>query len=186
MPNVVKVLDPTVTRRQLSVVIAEDTVPGLLEFLVSLPYRSEANLVRTVFYEWFLSQREAGTLDESVATILGLDTTRHVRRPAGRSARRPQKTTVQKTIGRSSAAPAMGRPAMPSQISHHGSESLTSASNSSPLHASPGHTAHVPSGLPSASASNPSLVDSSPSAAVAVSEEKDDAMESLNFLDTLP
>lgn len=185
MPNVVKVLDPAVTRRQLSVVIAEDTVPGLLEFLVSLPYRSEANLVRTVFYEWFLSQREAGTLDESVASILGLDTTQHVRRPVGRSARRPQKAAVQRTPGRSGAAPATGRPATPSQNIHHGSEALPSTSGSQ-LHAPPVQTAHVPSGLPSAAAFNPSFVDSNPSAPAVVSEEKDDAMERLNFLDTLP
>lgn len=71
MSRIVKVFDPNITKRPVTVFYTEDACPGLLEFFSTLPYRSESSLIRTIVHDWFVSHKEAGTLDAAVAEILG-------------------------------------------------------------------------------------------------------------------
>lgn len=92
MSSLVKVFDPNTTKRPVTVVYTEETCPGLLEFFSTLPYRTESSLIRTIVHDWFVSHREAGTLDAAVAEIVGQGT-----RPAKRMPKRPAPRAVQST-----------------------------------------------------------------------------------------
>jgi hypothetical protein len=183
MPSVVKVFDPDVTRRQMTFVVAEETTPGLMEFFASLPYRTEAALIRTVMYEWFLSQKEAGTLDDAVSNILGLELQQPVR-SVRRTAPRAQRRSTRK-ISRSDAPAVTERLARGNQSRLQTPEShprVQSGQMDAP-HQQP--APETPSATSTPHLSTTANV-SSTSAPVAVVEDKDDVMERLNFLDTLP
>lgn len=183
MSSVVKVFDPEVTRRQMTFVVAEETTPGLMEFFASLPYRTEAALIRTVMYEWFLSQKEAGTLDDAVTNILGLELQQPLR-SVRRTAPRAQRKTIQNS-SRSGAPTATKRPARESQTSLQRPESHPRV-QAGQTHAPHQQTAHEMPLAPSTPHPGTTAAASSTSAPVAVLEDKDDVMERLNFLDTLP
>lgn len=70
MAKLIRVYDPNETERKINLNIPEDVCPGLLEFMSELPYGKDTPLIRGVFYQWFLSHSEAGTLDEALNDAL--------------------------------------------------------------------------------------------------------------------
>lgn len=70
MAKLVRLFDPNEPERRINLVIQEDACPGLLEFLSSMPYRTETPLLRGIIYQWFLMNRDAGTLDEAIQSAL--------------------------------------------------------------------------------------------------------------------
>jgi hypothetical protein len=183
MPSLVKVFDPEVTRRQLTFVVSEESTPGLMEFFASLPYRTEAALIRTVMYEWFVTQKEAGTLDDAVTNILGMELQQPVR-STRRTSPRAQRKTAQKISSRTGASAVTERPARENQSALQQAENHLSVHGHARAPQNP--TGYEMSSTPSAPFSGTTASVSSPSAPVGVAEDSDDVMERLNFLDTLP
>lgn len=70
MAKLVRLFDPNEPERRINLVIQEDACPGLLEFLASMPYRTETPLLRGIIYQWFVMNRDAGTLDEAIQSAL--------------------------------------------------------------------------------------------------------------------
>ncbi|WP_186214628.1 hypothetical protein [Burkholderia gladioli] len=70
MAKLVRLFDPNETERRINLVIQEDACPGLLEFLASMPHRTETPLLRGVIYQWFVMNRDADTLDEAIQAAL--------------------------------------------------------------------------------------------------------------------
>ncbi|RMQ20831.1 hypothetical protein ALQ08_200233 [Pseudomonas syringae pv. delphinii] len=70
MAKLIRVYDPNETERKINLNIPEDVCPGLLEFMSELPYGKDTPLIRGVFYQWFLSHSEAGTLDQALNDAL--------------------------------------------------------------------------------------------------------------------
>ncbi|WP_432263293.1 hypothetical protein [Cupriavidus sp. TMH.W2] len=70
MAKLIRVFDPEETERRINLVIPEASCPGLLEFLAEMPYRTETPLIRGIVYQWFVTHRDAGTLDAAINKAL--------------------------------------------------------------------------------------------------------------------
>lgn len=70
MAKIIKVYDPSETKRRFAVDIQEDHCPGFLEFMTKLPYGNESALIRAVVYQWYATHQAKGTLEKAVLAAL--------------------------------------------------------------------------------------------------------------------
>ena len=70
MARLIKVYDPTETKRRFAVDIQEDHCPGLLEIMTKVPYGHEAALIRAVIYQWCCAHQQKGTLEKAIVAAL--------------------------------------------------------------------------------------------------------------------
>jgi hypothetical protein len=70
MARIIKVYDPTETKRRFAVDIQEDHCPGLLEVMTKVPYGHEAALIRAVIYQWYTAHQQKGTLEKAMVAAL--------------------------------------------------------------------------------------------------------------------
>ncbi|WP_236186201.1 hypothetical protein [Pseudomonas juntendi] len=121
MAKLIRVYDPNETERKINLNIPEDVCPGLLEFMSELPYGKDTPLIRGVFYQWFLSHSEAGTLDEALNNALagpggmiatGRQSKRESAAPPSRKKRVPRQREITAKPG-AVKAPAVAPPSGP-------------------------------------------------------------------------
>ncbi|MFL9811047.1 hypothetical protein EQ845_13080 [Pseudomonas putida] len=121
MAKLIRVYDPNETERKINLNIPEDVCPGLLEFMSELPYGKDTPLIRGVFYQWFLSHSEAGTLDEALNNALagpggmiatGRQSKRESAAPPSRKKRVPRQREITAKPG-AAKAPAVAPPSGP-------------------------------------------------------------------------
>ncbi|WP_137162166.1 hypothetical protein [Pseudomonas asiatica] len=114
MAKLIRVYDPNETERKINLNIPEDVCPGLLEFMSELPYGKDTPLIRGVFYQWFLSHSEAGTLDEALNNALagpggmiatGRQSKRESAAPPSRKKRVPRQREITAKPGAAKAPP---------------------------------------------------------------------------------
>ncbi|RFQ05745.1 hypothetical protein [Pseudomonas putida] len=114
MAKLIRVYDPNETERKINLNIPEDVCPGLLEFMSELPYGKDTPLIRGVFYQWFLSHSEAGTLDEALNIALagpggmiatGRQSKRESAAPPSRKKRVPRQREITAKPGAAKAPP---------------------------------------------------------------------------------
>lgn len=119
MAKLIRVYDPNETERKINLNIPEDVCPGLLEFMSELPYGKDTPLIRGVFYQWFLSNNAAGTLDQALNAALAgpggmIPTGRQSRResaePPARKKRVPKQREVTARPGTVKASEILGHP----------------------------------------------------------------------------
>ncbi|RJT88181.1 hypothetical protein D6T65_19355, partial [Arthrobacter frigidicola] len=103
MAKLIRVYDPNETERKINLNIPEDVCPGLLEFMSELPYGKDTPLIRGVFYQWFLSNNAAGTLDQALNAALAgpggmIPTGRQSRRESAEPPARKKRVPKQREV----------------------------------------------------------------------------------------
>ncbi|SDJ20804.1 hypothetical protein [Pseudomonas abietaniphila] len=103
MAKLIRVYDPNEKERKINLNIPEDACPGLLEFMSELPYGNDTPLIRGVFYQWYLRNLEAGTLDEALNEVLAgpgglIPTGRQSRREAAPQPSRKKRMPRQREV----------------------------------------------------------------------------------------
>ncbi len=93
MATLVRTHDPSITVRRIPLVVQESAAPGLVQFLNTLQYGTETPLIRGVLYQWYLTHKAAGTLDQAISDVLS--------GPGGRvRERRASRTMTEQLLGR--------------------------------------------------------------------------------------
>lgn len=70
MAKLIKVYDPSETKRRFAVDVQEDHCPGFLEFMTKLPFGHESALIRAVVYQWYTTHQGKGTLEKAALVAL--------------------------------------------------------------------------------------------------------------------
>jgi hypothetical protein len=70
MARLIKVYDPSETKRRIAVDIQEDHCPGLLEVMTKVLYEYEAALIRAVISQWYTAHQQKGPLEKAMVAAL--------------------------------------------------------------------------------------------------------------------